>query len=116
MGEMRIVGKRLLAKVGLRGPTKHEILTSIDSSKRAPSPAPKGIYRYRTHADANAAMETVDGMVGTARKLDSQGAEERDLQTGSEGSRKATWPDVFFLIEKLEKHRAEYVLIGGSKA
>jgi hypothetical protein len=54
--------------------------------------------------------------IAKAINLALPGAEERDLQTGSEGSRKATWPDVFFLIEKLEKHRAEYVLIGGSKA
>jgi hypothetical protein len=41
------------------------------------------------------------------------GAEERNFETGDGNTRQATWHDVFLLIEKLEKHGAEYVLIGG---
>jgi hypothetical protein len=41
------------------------------------------------------------------------GAEERNFKTAPGQSRQATWHDVFLLVEKLEKHRAEYVLIGG---
>lgn len=40
-------------------------------------------------------------------------AEERSFETKAGNPRQATWHDVFLLIEKLEKHGAEYVLIGG---
>lgn len=41
------------------------------------------------------------------------GSEERSPTSDIPGARQATWPDVFLLISKLEKHGAEYVLIGG---
>jgi hypothetical protein len=68
---MRIVGKRRFPPLGLRGPTDAEILASTDSSLQAPRVVPKGVYRYRTHAEANAAMDrwVVDGMVEKARDL-----------------------------------------------
>jgi len=40
-------------------------------------------------------------------------AEERRFETAADQPRQATWRDVFLLIERLEKHGAEYVLIGG---
>jgi hypothetical protein len=40
-------------------------------------------------------------------------SEERSPTPDIPGARQATWPDVFLLISKLEKHGAEYVLIGG---
>jgi hypothetical protein len=39
--------------------------------------------------------------------------EERSSASEAPGARQATWPDVFMLISKLEKHGAEYVLVGG---
>jgi hypothetical protein len=39
--------------------------------------------------------------------------EERSSVPDVSGIRQATWPDVFLLISKLEKHGAEYVLVGG---
>ena len=51
---MRVVGRRCFPPVGLRGPTADEITASIESSARAPRVVPKGVYRYRTHAEANA--------------------------------------------------------------
>jgi hypothetical protein len=41
------------------------------------------------------------------------GGEERPFASDFPGARQATWPDVFLLISKLEKHGAEYVLVGG---
>lgn len=68
---MRIVGNRTAPKVGLRGPTEDEIRASVESSQRSPRQVPRGIYRYRNHAEANAAMDRwiVDGMVEKARAL-----------------------------------------------
>jgi len=39
--------------------------------------------------------------------------DERSSASESPGVRQATWPHVFLLISKLEKHGAEYVLVGG---
>jgi hypothetical protein len=39
--------------------------------------------------------------------------EERTFETPDGNTRQATWNDVLLLIGKLEKHGAEYVLIGG---
>lgn len=39
--------------------------------------------------------------------------EERSPGSELPGARQATWPDVFLLVSKLEKHGAEYVLVGG---
>lgn len=68
---MRIVGNRTTPKVGLRGPTEDEIRASVESSQRSPRQVPRGVYRYRNHAEANAAMDQwiVDGMVEKARAL-----------------------------------------------
>ena len=68
---MRVIGKRRFPGFGLRGPTADEIEASIDNSRRAPRVVPKGVYRYRSHAEANAAMDRwiVDGMVQRARDL-----------------------------------------------
>jgi hypothetical protein len=68
---MRVVGYRKTPGIGLRGPTEAEIQASVDSASLAPRVVPKGVHRYRTHAEANAAMDrwTVDGMVKKAREL-----------------------------------------------
>jgi hypothetical protein len=71
MSNMRIVGNRTTLKVGLRGPTDDEIRASVESAERSPRPVPKGVHRYRNHAEANSAMDRwiVDGMVETAKAL-----------------------------------------------
>jgi hypothetical protein len=51
---MRVAGRRCLPPVGLRGPTEDEVAASVESSARAPRVVPKGVYRYRSHAQANA--------------------------------------------------------------
>jgi hypothetical protein len=79
---MRIVGRRRAPLVGLRGPTPDEIAASVDHARRAPRVIPKGVYRYRCHAEANADMErwTVDGIVKRALELDQRpGPEAIDL-------------------------------------
>ncbi len=75
---MRVVGKRELPPVGLRGPTPAEIEASVENARFAPRVVPKGVYRYRTHAEANADMERwiVDGMVERSLELD-QGPRRR---------------------------------------
>jgi hypothetical protein len=71
MNNMRIVGNRTQPRIGLRGPTEDEIRASVESAEHSPSSVPRGVYRYRNHAEANAAMDRwiVDGMVETARTL-----------------------------------------------
>jgi hypothetical protein len=68
---MRIVGTETPARFGPRGPTQSEIEASVDSSRQAPRIVPKGVYRYRSHAEVNAATDqwTVDGMVEKAREV-----------------------------------------------
>jgi hypothetical protein len=68
---MRIVGKVNLPSVGLRGPTPDEVKASIESSRQAPRLAPTGVYRYRNHAEANAAMDRwiAEAMVRRVREL-----------------------------------------------
>jgi hypothetical protein len=70
-GGMRTVGTEPSPRFGPRGPTQSEIDASIDSSRQASRSVPKGVYRYKSHADANAAMDrwTVNGMVEKAREL-----------------------------------------------
>jgi GH15 family glucan-1,4-alpha-glucosidase len=69
---MRVVGRRSLPGVGLRGPTDAEIQASVEHAEHAPRIYPKGVYRYRNHAEANAQMEKwlVDGLVKRNRDLD----------------------------------------------
>lgn len=69
---MRVVGRRQLPAVGLRGPTPDEVRASVENALRAPRVIPKGVYRYRTHAEANADMDrwTTDALVARAQELD----------------------------------------------
>jgi hypothetical protein len=53
--KMRIFGKRRSRPIGLSGPTDDEIQASVENSKLSPCVVPKGMYRYRTHAEANVA-------------------------------------------------------------
>jgi hypothetical protein len=66
-----IIGNRRLRPIGLFGPTDDEIRASDESSKLAPRVMPKGVYRYRTHADANAVADrwAVEDMVKRALEL-----------------------------------------------
>jgi hypothetical protein len=68
---MRIVGNRHSRPVGLFGPTEDEIRASVENSKMTPCVVPKGVYRYRTHAEANAAADrwAVEAMVKRALQL-----------------------------------------------
>ena len=68
---MRLIGKRSVAVVGLRGPTEAEIQASVEHARSAPRVVPKGVYRYRSHAEANADAErwAVEAMVKRAREL-----------------------------------------------
>lgn len=68
---MRIIGNRRPRPIGLFGPTDDEIQASIESSKLAPRVVQKGVYRYRTHAEANAASDqwVVDGLVQRALEM-----------------------------------------------
>ncbi|WP_293801348.1 hypothetical protein [uncultured Bosea sp.] len=69
--KMRVIGKRRVPEIGMRGPTEAEIEASVDNSRRAPRVIRKGVYRYRSHEEANADMErwTVDGMVERSLEL-----------------------------------------------
>lgn len=68
---MRIVGQLRLPPIGMRGPTPQEIEASVENARRMPRVIPMGVYRYRTHAEANADMDrwTVDGLVARCQEL-----------------------------------------------
>lgn len=68
---MRIVGNRRPPQVGMRMPTQAEIDASVEASQGAPRVIPKGVYRYRSHTEANADTDrwTADGMVARAVEL-----------------------------------------------
>lgn len=68
---MRIIGKRRLADFGMRGPTQAEIDASVEASRMAPRVIPKGVYRYRNHAEANADADrwAVDAMVAAGKRM-----------------------------------------------
>lgn len=68
---MRIVGRRTLPEVGLRGPTEDEVRASMENSRLYAFRAPKGVYRYRNHAEADADMDrwVAETMAGRARSL-----------------------------------------------
>jgi hypothetical protein len=68
---MRVVGKRRLQDIGMRGPTQAEIDASVEASRLAPRVIPKGVYRYRNHADANADDDrwAVEAMVAAVKRL-----------------------------------------------
>jgi hypothetical protein len=46
-------------------------------------------------------------------ELGQPSADDRPAADLHSKTRNATWPDVFSLLDKLEKHKAEYVLVGG---
>jgi hypothetical protein len=68
---MRVVGKRSSPAFGLRGPTAAEIEASVQNARFAPRVVPKGIYRYRSHEEANADMDRwiAEGMALRSEKL-----------------------------------------------
>lgn len=69
---MRIIGKRRLADIGMRGPTQAEIDFTVENSRMAPRVVPKGVYRYRSHAEANADADrwAVEAMVITVKQYE----------------------------------------------
>jgi hypothetical protein len=71
VGGMRIIGRRTLPDIGLRGPTEDEVRASQEIAQRSFIRAPKGVYRYRNHAEANADMDRwiADTMAERAREL-----------------------------------------------
>lgn len=71
---MRVVGKRLVEDIRLREPTDAEIRANIQAAADAPRVIPKGVYRYRSHAEANSDSDrwVVDGVVERNRDLASR--------------------------------------------
>jgi len=68
---MRIIGKRQTEVLGLRNPTAEEIAWTINAAKRTPWTIPKGVYRYKTQEEADAAMDEWknNGLVKRFREL-----------------------------------------------
>jgi hypothetical protein len=68
---MFVRGRRRTRPVGLFGPTDDEVRSSMEDAMQAQRVVPKGVYRYRTHAEANAAADrwAVEGLVMRAREL-----------------------------------------------
>lgn len=87
-----------------------------DFARRAPRVVPKGIYRYRSHEEAdqdkdawvtNGVVERVQEMAQRRKSPDHIG--DADLPA----CRAATWEDVLMVTGLLEQHAAKYVLVGG---
>lgn len=72
---MRVVGSRRIVDIRLRGPTDAEVRANREAADGAPRVVPKGVYRYRSHVEANADTERwiVDGVVernhGTSEQM-----------------------------------------------
>ena len=62
---MRVVGDRQLPGPGMNGPSASEVAASQEIAMAAPRVVPKGVYRYRSHAEAeqDARRWAVNGMV-----------------------------------------------------
>jgi hypothetical protein len=62
---MRVVGKRKMPLPGQNGPSEADVLASQEIAMAAPRTAPKGVYRYRSHDEANRDAERwlIDAMV-----------------------------------------------------
>lgn len=67
---------------------------------------PRGIYRYKSHADANKDMES---WLGKTIYANMHGV---DLG-GENHSRPASWQDVLNTVELLNRYGVEYILVGG---
>jgi hypothetical protein len=67
---MRVVGTRPERSPELRWPSSVEIARSVELAGTLPL-APKGVFRYRSHAEANADWErwTADAMARQAARL-----------------------------------------------
>lgn len=52
-----VIGKPSTIIVGLRGPSADEIKASKDNSAGRIIRAPRGVYRYRSHEEANLQMD-----------------------------------------------------------
>ncbi|MGY3341552.1 hypothetical protein [Bradyrhizobium sp. USDA 4470] len=70
MDNVRTVGRRKPRPIGLFGPTADEVKASMDLAKLAPRVAPKGVHRYRSHAEANVEADrwAAEGMAMRARE------------------------------------------------
>ena len=62
---MRVIGKRRMLLPGPNGPSEADVAASQEIAMAAPRTAPKGVYRYRSHEEANRDAErwAVDAMV-----------------------------------------------------
>jgi len=54
---VRVIGKRKIEEFGARCPSPDTIRWMADFARRAPQVVPKGIYRYRNHAEADRDMK-----------------------------------------------------------
>lgn len=65
---MRVIGHRKVEDIRLRMPTIAEIAASCETVVQAPRVIPKGVVLYRSHEEANKAMEEwiVDGVAKKA--------------------------------------------------
>ena len=62
---MRMIGNRRSPPPGPIGPSEADVAASQEIAMAAPRVVPKGIHRYRSHAEADQAMRkwAIDGMV-----------------------------------------------------
>lgn len=67
---MRVIGKRRDRPPGLRPPTDDEVRRSVEMADGI-SLWPRGLYRYPSHAEANADQErwTADAMARASSRL-----------------------------------------------
>lgn len=62
---MRVIGNRTSPLPGSTGPSNADVAASQEIAMAAPRTVPKGIHRYRSHAEADedARKWAIDGMV-----------------------------------------------------
>lgn len=79
----RVIGKPSTIIVGLRGPTADEIKASKGNAAGRTIQAPRGVYRYRSHDEANTQM---DQWLARSLAAESRATVRTMMEQGSKGN------------------------------
>lgn len=81
-GSHGVLGERKMPLPGQKRPTEADVLASQEIAMAAPRTAPKGVYRYRSHEEANrdAERRAIDAMVERNLEL-ANGSRDRAIRS-----------------------------------
>jgi hypothetical protein len=111
--EKRIIGHRRPRDVGEPGPPTHQEQAWLSYFASRRTCVPKGVFRYRTHEEANADWDRWNAELVAETLVRKSWGTEGEAPSDSLFTRPATWSDVLELARLLERHQVRYVLVGG---